>query len=428
MPAAATAADFAAFIAASPSAYHAVAEVACRLTQAGFTEQREVDAWDGAEGGHYIIRDGAIIAYRLPARLTDSTALRIVGAHTDSPGFKLKPQPEHRSVGFAQAGMEVYGGPLLNSWLDREFGLAGRIVTASGEIHLGKTGPWLRIPQLAVHLDRGVNERLQLDQQRHLMPVYALDGTDAASRGILALVADAMGVNPADIVGHDLFAYLTQPPERIGADGSLLAAGRLDNLSSVYAGLCAIAVASPVADVQLLVCNDHEEVGSATRSGAAGPFLEQVLGRIAHGFNMNYDDTQRMFARSWVVSADAGHSVHPNYPELHDPDARPVLGGGPLLKVNAKQRYTTEASGEALWLRACKAAGVPTQVFVSNNSVACGTTIGPLTATRLGINTVDVGIPLLSMHSARELCHVDDVPYLAAALQAFYQGHSAEGR
>ena len=407
--------DFADFVSASPSSYHAANEVARRLDAAGYARQDETDAWDGAPGGHYIVRDGAVVAYVLPEHLDGSTVGRIVGTHTDSPGFKLKPHPAHASAGWAQVGMEVYGGPLYNSWLDQEFGLAGRVVTRDGAVHLVSTPPWLRIPQLAPHLDRTINDSLVLDPQTHLMPVAGVGELD-----VMAAVAGLIGCEADDIAGHDLFANTTQPPAVIGLRGDLFASRRLDNLTSVYAGLTALLAASSHGGLSVLACFDHEEVGSSSRTGACGPLLEDVLRRILAGNGADEDARQRFFARSWVVSADAGHSVNPNYAGKTDPDEQPIVGAGPMVKTNAKQRYTTDAAGEALWARLSDAAGVPHQTFVSNNAVPCGSTIGPLTAVRLGIRTVDVGVPLLSMHSTRELCGVDDLGHLATALGVFF--------
>ena len=406
------------FLVASPSSYHACAEMARILSSAGFTSQKETEPWDPTPGGHFVQRDGALIAYRLPTTATPQTRFHIVGVHTDSPGFKLKPHPQHVSAGWAQAGMEVYGGPLLNSWLDREFGLAGRVILRSGEQRLIATEPWLRIPQLAPHLDRSVNESLRLDKQHHLMPVYALcpDNSD-----IMEAVADAANCRVGQIRGHDLFSYITQPPQIFGVDKQFLASGRLDDLACVYPGVMAMVNAQPDGEaIPVLACFDHEEVGSATRSGADGPFLEDVLDRISLGLGLTGDEIYQVRARSQMVSADVGHSVHPNYVSMHDPDEQPLLGGGPMLKVNAQQRYTTDGPGEAMWAAVCEQADVPCQTFVSNNSVSCGTTIGPITATRLGILTVDIGLAILSMHSAREMCSVLDPDYLTKALTVFF--------
>jgi aspartyl aminopeptidase len=415
--------DLARFVEASPSSFHAVAESARRLDAAGFTQLHEADDWtpsdgDGATGKHYVIRDGAIIAWIQPATATATTPFRILGAHTDSPGFKLKPKPTIGTEGWLQAGVEVYGGPLLNSWLDRELELAGRIAFADGTTALVRTGPFLRFPQLAIHLDRGVNDGLTLGKQTHMNPVFGLG--DRAGADLLAHLAGLADADATDIAGYDISVADTAAPAVFGLDDALFASGRLDNLSSVHSGLTALLRLGTDHDhIPMFAAFDHEEVGSATRSGASGPFLADLITRISAGLGASDTDRMRALADSWCLSADAGHAVHPNYPERHDPANRPVLNRGPLLKINANQRYATDAMGAAEWARACAQAEVGYQEFVSNNDVPCGSTIGPLTATRLGIRTVDVGIPLLSMHSARELCGVDDPAAFTAAIEAF---------
>lgn len=414
-------ADFAEYIRDSPSSYHAAEAVAARLERAGFERLDERDEWPTGPGRRVVVRDGAVIAWVQPDAATAASAYRILGAHTDSPSFKLKPGRSTSAEGLLQAGVEVYGGPLLNSWLDRELELAGRVVTRDGATHLVRTGPMLRIPQLAIHLDRDVTKGLTLDKQRHLQPIWGAVA-DAAGADLLETAVREAGVaHAADVDGHDLLLADTQPPARFGADAAFFAAGRMDNLSSVYAGLVALVAAPDDAEhVSVLAAFDHEELGSESRSGASGPFLEDVLARVSAGLGADATARRRAFADSWLLSSDAGHAVHPNYPERHDPTNRPVLGGGPLLKLNANQRYASDALGSALWARVCRQAGVATQPFVSNNAIPCGSTIGPLSATRLGIRTVDVGTPLLSMHSARELAHVDDLVALAAAVTAFF--------
>jgi aspartyl aminopeptidase len=423
-------ADLGALVAASPSSYHAAEEVARRAEAAGFTRLAEDAAWAVAPGGrHVVVRDGSVIAFALPDAAGPTTAFTIVGAHTDSTGFKLKPKPTtHGAGGWWQAGVEVYGGPLLNSWLDRELELAGRIVTHDGTEHLVRTGPMLRIPQLAIHLDRGVNDNgLTLDKQRHTQPVWGLG--DAESADVLAALAADAGVDPATIGGYDVVLADTQPARAFGAGQALFASARLDNLLSTHAGLTALLRASSqvstgstngAGSIQVFAGFDHEEIGSASRSGAAGPFLEEVLTRISTALGATADERARAFAASLHVSSDVGHAVHPNYAERHDPANHPVAGGGPILKINANQRYATDAHGAAAWSVACATAGVPTQEFVSNNALPCGSTIGPISATRLGIRTVDVGVPILSMHSARELTAVVDPWYLARAMESVF--------
>lgn len=412
--------DLGAFVAASPSSYHAAAEAARRAEAAGFTRLAEDAAWPVTQGGRYVVvRDGSVIAFTVPDAAGPTTAFTIVGAHTDSTGFKLKPKPTtHGAGGWWQAGVEVYGGPLLNSWLDRELELAGRIVTHDGTEHLVRTGPMLRIPQLAIHLDRGVNDNgLTLDKQRHTQPVWGLG--DAETADVLGALAADAGVDPAAVGGYDVVLADTQPARAFGAGQALFASARLDNLLSTHAGLTALLRATGGAGtVQVFAAFDHEEIGSASRSGAAGPFLEEVLTRISTALGATADERSRSFAASLHVSSDVGHAVHPNYAERHDPANHPVAGGGPILKINANQRYATDAHGAAAWSVACATAGVPTQEFVSNNTVPCGSTIGPISATRLGIRTVDIGVPILSMHSARELTAVVDPWYLTRAMAA----------
>lgn len=413
--------NLAAFVQASPSSFHAANAVADLLVEAGFTRQDETEAWDASPGGHVLVRDGAVLAWRVPENVAPGeVGFRIVGCHTDSPGFKVKPDPTLGAAGWQQVGVEVYGSPLLGSWTDRELGISGRIHTRRGECLLVRLDGLMRIPQLAIHLNRGVNnDGLKLDPQTHVQPIYSARRPDLR---LLDLLAEKAGVEAEDIAGHDLFAHTCQAPEVFGADDEFFASPRLDNLSSVHAALIALMNAEACDDIQVLAAFDHEEVGSSTRSGAAGPLLEDVLRRTAHALGADADQFARMIARSTCISADAGHAVHPNYATFHDPVHHPLLNEGPLLKVNANQRYASDASGAMLWERVCAVAGVPTQTFVSNNQLPCGSTIGPLTATRLGMVTVDVGVPLLSMHSAREMAGVDDLYFLTRALQAYWAG------
>ncbi len=404
--------DLADFISASPSSYHAAREVARRLEVAGYLAQDEGEAWNADPGGHYLVRDGAVMAWWVPEGASSSNAFRIVGSHTDSPSFKVKPTPGSEHHGFSQVNVETYGGMLRNSWLNRELGLAGRLVTIDGEEHLVRTDALMVIPQLAPHLDRSVNEKLVLNPQKHLHPIWGLGGGD-----VFEALADAAGIVADEIAGMDVFAYDCQPPEIVSE--TFFAAGRQDNLVSVHASLRALLDAEP-AEIAVLAAFDHEEVGSSTATGACGPILETVLRRTALAIGASEDEFLQMMSRSSCVSSDAGHSVNPNYAEFHDPDQHPVMGGGPMVKINANQRYASGAKGQALWLQACFESGQATQEFVSNNAVTCGSTIGPLTATRLGIETVDVGVPLLSMHSARELSSIADCHSLSLILRGYW--------
>lgn len=417
--------DYIDFLADSPSSYHAARVVADRLIDAGCVLQDETQPWDASPGGHVLIREGAVVAWVVPQNLGDNGGFRIVGAHTDSPALTLKPNASTKtSDGWGQIGVEIYGGMLLNSWLDRELAIAGRVFTADGRELLVRTGALARIPQLAIHLDRGVNDGLKLDRQAHMRPVWAVGA--GADEDVMDIVARDAGLSSAsEIVSSDLVLVPSEGGGTFGVDGEFVAAGRQDNLSSVHAGLVALEGllkqgVPDSGDVLVFACFDHEEVGSESVTGAAGPLLEDVLRRTAGALGRDVDGFARMIRQSVQVSADAAHSVHPNYPGHHDPDTRPMMGAGPVVKINANQRYATNARGVAVWRQAVREAGVQDQEFVSNNAMPCGSTIGPIAATRLGVTTVDVGIPLLSMHSAREMSHVEDQFALTRILSAFW--------
>jgi len=410
-----------AFLAASPSPYHAVASTAELLDRGGFRRLDERQRWSDVDGGCYVVRDGALVAWRSTGA-GPAAPVRLVGAHTDSPNLRLKPRPDTGGHGWRQLAVEVYGGALLNSWLDRDLGLSGRVVLRDGSHRLVLVDePVARVPQLAIHLDRDVNDRgLQLDKQQHLTPVWGLGTPDDGEAA--AWVAERAGVAVSDVAAWTLMFHDLTRPALLGPDRSLLAAGRLDNLVSCWAGLTALLAADPVGHFAAVALFDHEEVGSESTTGASGPLLEAVLERVVEARGGTRADLRQAMAASACASADMAHAVHPNYPERHEPGHRPLPNRGPVLKVNANQRYATSDTTAALFADACTRAGVPLQVFVSRNSMPCGSTIGPLTATRLGIGTVDVGCAQLSMHSARELCGAADPAMLADALAAFLGG------
>jgi aspartyl aminopeptidase len=406
------------YLDASPSPWHAVESTVARLD--GFRRLDETEPWTEIPPDGYVVRGGAVIAWRLGDGSGPTAPFRLVGAHTDSPCLRVKPRADGGNVGWKQLAVEVYGGILNNSWLDRDLGIAGRLVTTDGSTTLVNVRePVARVPQLAVHLDRDVNGGgLTLDTQVHLAPVWGVG--PAAAGEFSAWIAERAGLDAAP-EWWELCLYDVQGASLLGADRSLLASGRLDNQVSCWAATAALMDAAPGAHDALIVLNDHEEVGSSSTSGAGGPFLETVLGRMVAARGGSSDDLHRALAASACVSADNAHAVHPNYPERHEPGHRPMVNAGPAIKVNSNQRYATSATTAAAFQRACERAGVPWQVFVSRNNMPCGSTIGPITATRLGIATVDVGVPQLSMHSARELCGADDPTHLARALTAFLE-------
>ncbi|MFP3989123.1 M18 family aminopeptidase [Streptomyces sp. E11-3] len=418
--------DLIPFLASSPSPYHAVANAAERLEKVGFQQVEETSAWEGTSGGKYVLRGGAIIAWYVPEGAAAHTPFRIVGAHTDSPNLRVKPLPDTGSAGWRQVAVEIYGGPLLNSWLDRDLGLAGRLTLRDGSTRLVNVDrALLRVPQLAIHLDRTVSsDGLKLDKQRHLQPIWGLG--DSREGDLIRFLEEEYDLPTGEVAGWDLMTHSIEPPAYLGRDKELLAGPRMDNLLSVHAGTAALAaVATDGGDlpyIPVLAAFDHEENGSQSDTGADGPLLGSVLERSVFARGGSYEDKARAFAGTVCLSSDTGHAVHPNYTERHDPTHHPRADGGPILKVNVNNRYATDGSGRAVFASACEKAGVPFQSFVSNNAMPCGTTIGPITAARHGIKTVDVGVAILSMHSARELCGAADPYLLANALAAFLEG------
>ncbi|MCW2606277.1 MAG: apeB [Frankiales bacterium] len=415
-------ADLRAFVDASPSPFHAVLESVRRLEAAGFRALREDERWTLAPGDErYVVRDGgSVVAFRVGSAPLPDAGLRLVGTHTDSPTFKVRPRYDVLRGGYRLVGVEPYGGLLAHTWLDRELTVAGRLATRDGVLHpvLLPGGP-VRLPSLAIHLDRGVRDGLTLDPQTQLVPVW---GARDSQPSLLEALAGTAGVELDDVVGHDLVLADTQPAAATGADGSWVAAPRLDNLGSCHSALLALLAAPPAVHTQLWVANDHEEVGSGSMEGARGSFLEDVVARlVAATGSTDPQDLHVAVARSVLVSADMAHAQHPTQGERHEPQHAPVLGGGPVLKLNANQSYATDARSGGWFTALCRDRGVPVQQFVTRADLPCGSTIGPLTAMRLGISTVDVGSPMLGMHSCRELASAADVPLMVEALTGVFE-------
>lgn len=416
--------DLLAFIDAGASSFHAVAEMAQRLEAAGFVRLDEREPWELTAGDRaYVVRDGgSLIAIRIGCRPPAEAGFRLIGAHTDSPALKARPVPDTTRAGYRMAGCEVYGGPLLHTWFDRDLTLAGRVALRDEDralrlVRIRLSGAPLRIPSLAIHLHREVrDEGFKPNAQQHVVPTWAqADGTD---RGLRELLAAELDVDPSAIMGHELVTCDTQPATRGGDGGRWMFAPRIDNLASCHSGLCALLEAEETEPTAVLVANDHEEVGSGTAEGARGAFLDEVLSRVVTATDHGAEARARALARSLLVSADTAHAVHPNYADRHEADHRPQLGGGPVIKHNANQAYATDAAGTA-WFASCAAeAGTRAQHFVVRGDLPCGSTIGPLTATRLGVQTVDVGQAILSMHSVREQAHANDVEAMAKTLRA----------
>ena len=418
--------DLLAFIEAAPTPYHAVSEVAGRLSGAGFRRFSERDSWQLAPGdrGFMVRGGGSLVAFRMGEKSPAEAGFAIIAAHTDSPNLRLKPSGELTAHGYEQLSVEVYGGVLLHTWLDRDLGLAGRVVLEDGSTRLVRLpGAFARVPSLAIHLNRDVNSAgLVLNSQTQLLPLAALEREDVGlelRERIAAAVGD--GVTEQALRGSDLCLFDTQAPALGGARNELIFSARLDNLTSCHAALSALLGSAASTDAtRVIVLYDHEEVGSESATGAGSQLLESVLVRLLASYGTTGDGFARAVAGSLLVSADMAHAVHPNYPDKHDKLHRPLLGHGPVLKVNVSQRYATDGPTAARFRAACARAGVEPQHFVSRNDIGCGSTIGPIAAAGLGLRTVDVGGPMLSMHSCREMAAGADIPVMIRVLTALF--------
>jgi len=416
------------YIAASPSQFHAAAESVRRLEEAGFAGLSEEDAWDLEPGRSYftVRNDSSVAAWIQGNKPPAGAGFRMIGAHTDSPGLRLKPEPVSERHGYVQLGAEVYGGPILPSWMDSELGLAGRVALAGAGgsvdtklLHVDRA--IATAPQLAIHLNREVNEKgLHVNAESQVVPVLALSGSRPFD--FLTWLSRELGVRPDRILDHELYLYDRSLPMIVGLNGEFIRSPRIDNLAGCHAALSALSAAARrgSAATRLIILYDSEEIGSSTKQGAAGSFLEDLLGRITGSCDAGPDAFYRAKARSFLISADLAHAVHPNYADRHEPRHMPRLNGGPVIKYNAKARYATDAPGGAAFQALCREAGVPCQKFVMRADLPCGSTIGPLAETRLGIRTVDVGTPVLAMHSSRELGGVKDQLYMIRAMGRFF--------
>jgi aspartyl aminopeptidase len=415
------------FIDASPSPFHACASAAASLESAGFTRLAEPDAWPTGPGRHVVQRGGSLVAWQTGAHHTATSGFRIIGAHTDSPNLRVKPHPDTGRAGARQLAVEVYGGALLNSWLDRDLGLSGR-VTVRGPARpesrlLLVDRPLCRVPQLAIHLDREISAHgLLLNAQQHLSPLWGLG--DVTPGSFTAFVAGQLDVDPDAVLAWDLMLHDLTPSTFVGVDEELISAPRLDNLCSSWAALEALlGVAADEAatpdQIPLVVLFDHEEIGSTSDRGAASTLLPAITERIVRGLGGDRDEHLRALAASVCCSADMAHATHPNYADRHEPGHQITLDGGPVLKVNSNVRYASDATSAATFVLACEQADVPLQRYAHRSDLPCGSTIGPITAAAMGVSTFDVGAPQLAMHSARELCGAGEPARYAAAMAAF---------
>lgn len=417
------------FIAGAPTPFHAVTRLSARLAAAGFRQLQEAESWKLQPGqGYFLTRNGsALVAFRYGQRQGCDAGVLLAGAHTDSPCLKLKPNPDIVSNGYLQLGVEVYGGALLNPWFDRDLSIAGKVsfLAADGELRsalVDFAAPVAFIPSLAIHLDREANSQRSINAQQHLPPLLLQLANTGTERFDDLLLQQLRRSEPdaGKILAHELSLYDTQPPALVGLQQQFIAGARLDNLLSCYLIGESLVAARPDSH-SLIVCNDHEEVGSGSAAGAQGPLLESVLRRLlAAEAGAGSDAWDRMISQSMMLSVDNAHGIHPNFADKHDARHGPLLNRGPVIKINANQRYASNSESVARFRACCERAGVTTQSFVMRSDLACGSTIGPLTATRTGINTVDIGVPTFGMHSIRELAGADDAHQLQRAVTAFF--------
>lgn len=411
------------FLDASPTPFHAVQSMSNILTNAGFTPLNEKKTWTLTPGKYFVTRnDSSIIAFVRGQEDPANSGIRMVGAHTDSPCLKIKPTPDIDSHGYLNLGVEVYGGALLNPWFDRDLSIAGRVTIQDPDKNIKSVlidfqRAVATIPSLAIHLDREANKQRTVNPQNDIPPLLMLskDKRDFESILLEQVLNEHMDLQVNKLLGFELSFYNTQGAAITGLDNEFLASARLDNLLSCYTGIKSLLNADDAVS-SLMICSDHEEVGSASAEGAEGPFLKTTLQRMMP----NNDDYHRAMASSLLISTDNAHGIHPNYPDRHDANHGPLLNKGPVVKINANQRYATNSETSSYFIALCEANTVPHQTFVTRTDMACGSTIGPITAKELGVKTLDVGVPTFAMHSIRELAGAEDAYFLSRVLNAFY--------
>lgn len=421
------------FISASPTSYHVVRNIKAALLRKKFTELSHKETWHLRAGGKYFISlgDSSIVAFQVGKGKIDKDGFRIIAAHTDSPGFKLKPNPEKTGAGgFRQLTVEPYGGMIVNTWFDRPLSLAGRVALKSENVihpeikFINFKRPLMVIPNVAIHLNRAVNEGIELNKQNHVVPIFGLtEGKQATESMLLKLLANELNVSKESIIDFDLFLYDTQQGQFFGAEEEFISSGKLDNLAMVHAGIDAlIGTEQHVSEAtNVMVCFDNEEVGSKTKQGAGSPFLRHVLERIVRSQINAFDEYYKAIDNSFMISADMAHAVHPNYAEKHDPNHLPKINGGPVIKYHANQQYTTDGYSAAVFQQLCEKVGVPVQKFVNRSDSQGGSTLGNISTSQIELQTVDVGNPMLAMHSIREMGGVKDHYYMKMVFEEFYR-------
>ncbi|MBW6410228.1 M18 family aminopeptidase [Clostridium weizhouense] len=422
--------DLLKFINNSKSAFHGAFEVKKILDKEGYKEVRETEKWDLKEGGKYYVmkNQSAIIAFEVGSENIEEYGFRLIGAHTDSPGFRIKPKSEMQVEGhYVKLNTEVYGGPILSTWFDRPLSIAGRVTLKSKNpmkprvelLDLNK--PVLIIPSLAIHMNRSINEGYEYNKQKDTLPLLTMANDELENDGyLIRLISENLNVDESEILDFDLFVYEFEKGSIIGMQEEFISAGRLDDLWMVYTGLKALVESKENKATKVLVALDNEEIGSLTAQGANSSLLENILERITLALGKDREGFKMTLANSVMISADLAHALHPNYVEKHDPTNRPVLGKGPVIKIAASGSYSTDSYAGAIFKEVCNKAQVPCQEFVNRSDVRGGTTIGPISASKLNIPVIDMGAPLLSMHSIRELASVKDNEYTIKAFTEFF--------
>jgi len=419
------------FIYESPTAFHAVSTVKNTLNNCGFRELKEENKWSLEKGGKYFVtkNDSAIAAFVVGKGNIEECGFKIIGAHTDSPTFRIKPSPEITSEGsYIKLNTEIYGGPILNTWLDRPLAVAGRVTVRSKNVLYPDTKlvnikkPILIIPNLAIHMNREVNKGVELNPQKDLLPLMA-QVSEGLEKGnyLLNAVAEELQVDVAAIIDFDLFLYEYEKGSIIGLHNEFISSGRLDDLAMVHAGVEALTRVQAGEATNVMMAFDNEEVGSRTKQGGDSQFLANVLERIVISQGKGREYFFRALAKSFMISADLAHAVHPNMGDKHDPVQRPLLNKGPVIKISANQSYTTDSNSDGVYEEICKQANVPVQKFVNRSDLKGGSTIGPISATHLDIRSVDIGSPILAMHSVRELAGVLDHTFITTSFEEFYK-------
>ena len=419
------------FIDRSPSCFHAVANVAEMLKSQGFRELKEKDDWDLSRGeGFYVIRnDSSLIAFRLPTESGKWAApqgFHIVASHSDSPSFKIKEMPEMAvEEHYLKLNTEKYGGMILSTWLDRALSVAGRVAVKekAGVVTrlVNIDSDLLVIPNLAIHMNRDMNKGVEYNPQVDMLPLYADCSREKKEHMLTERIAGELGVQRESILGQDLFLYVREKGRILGENGEFILSPRLDDLQCVFSSAKAFSESRPKHYINICAIFDNEEVGSGTRQGADSTFLEDVLWRIAEGLGENRAEYLRMVAGSFLISADNAHGVHPNHPEKADPTNRPYLNGGIVLKYHGGQKYTTDAISGARVRELCRRADVPCQIYANRSDVAGGSTLGHISTAHVSLESADIGLPQLAMHSAVETGGVMDTKYAVDLFSIFYQ-------